>query len=256
MSLRILAIHAHPDDLELFAGGTLALLAQSGHQLTFVTLSNGDCGSTEYGAEELSRMRRAEAAAAARLVGAEYTWGGFSDLVIFQDDASRRRVTSLLRRFRPDLILAASPADYHCDHEATSRLVQDACFAASIPNYDTSAYDPAPATESIPHLYFVDPAAGIDRDHREVLPQFLIDVTSLMRLKRDMLACHASQRAWLQRQHGMDDYLETMEEWACARGALAGLGAAEGFRQYVGHPFPETPLLQDLLRDRVHELPR
>jgi hypothetical protein len=54
----------------------------------------------------------------------------------------------------------------------------------------------------------------------------------------------------------MDDYLETMEQWARARGALAGLGAAEGYRQYVGHPFPETPLLQDLLRDRVHELTR
>jgi LmbE family N-acetylglucosaminyl deacetylase len=256
MSIRILAIHAHPDDLELFAGGTLALLAQAGHELTFVTLSNGDCGSTEYDAEELSRMRRAEAAASARLIGAEYAWGGFSDLVIFQDDASRRRVTSLLRRYRPDLVLTASPADYHCDHEAASRLVQDACFAASAPNYDTSAYDPAPATESIPHLYFVDPVAGIDREHRAVLPQFLIDVESLLPLKRDMLACHASQRAWLQRQHGMDDYLETMEQWARERGALAGLGAAEGYRQYVGHPFPETPLLQDLLRDRVRELTR
>ena len=256
MSIRILAIHAHPDDLELFAGGTLALLAQAGHQLTLVTLSNGDCGSTEYDAEELGRIRRAEAAASARLFGAEYAWGGFRDLEIFQDDSSRRRVTSLLRRFRPDLILTASPADYHCDHEATSRLVQDACFAAPVPNYDTSAYDPATATDLIPHLYFVDPAAGIDRDHREVLPQFVVDIESVLRLKRDALACHATQRAWLQRQHGMDDYLETMEQWARARGALARLGAAEGLRQYAGHPFPEAPLLQDLLRDRVHDLPR
>ncbi len=256
MSIRILAIHAHPDDLELFAGGTLALLAQAGHQLTFVSLSNGDCGSTEYGAEELGRLRRSEAANSAHLIGAEYAWGGFRDLVIFQEDAARRRVTALLRRFRPDMILTASPADYHCDHEATSRLVQDACFAAPVPNYDTSAYDPASATDRIPHLYFVDPAAGIDRDHREVVPQFLIDVGSLLPLKREMLACHASQRAWLQRQHGMDDYLETMEQWARARGVLAGLSAAEGFRQYAGHPFPETPLLQDLLKDRVHALAR
>ncbi len=256
MSIRILAIHAHPDDLELFAGATLALLAQAGHHLTLVTLADGNCGSTEYGAEELGRLRRAEAAAAARLIGAEYAWGGFPDLNIFLDDTARRRVTSLLRRFRPDMILTASPADYHCDHEATSRLVQDACFAAPVPNYDTSAYDPAPSTEKIPHLYFMDPAAGIDRDHREVMPQFLIDVESHLQIKRDALACHASQRAWLLRQHGMDDYLETMEQWCRARGALAGLGAAEGFRQYAGHPFPETPLLQNLLRDRLHGLPR
>lgn len=256
MPVRILAIHAHPDDLEILAGGTLALLAQAGHALTFVTLSNGDCGSAEYGADELGLMRRAEAASAAQLIGAEYAWGGFRDLCIFQDDVSRRRVTSLLRRFRPDMILTASPADYHCDHEATSRLVQDACFAASVPNYDTSDYDPAPATESIPHLYFADPAAGIDREHREVLPQFLIDVGSHLQVKRDALACHASQRAWLKRQHRMDDYIETMEQWCRARGALAGLGAAEGFRQYSGHPFPETPLLQNLLKERLHLLAR
>jgi LmbE family N-acetylglucosaminyl deacetylase len=254
MSLRILAIHAHPDDLELFAGGTLALLAQAGHHLTLVSLANGDCGSTEYGAEELGVMRLAEAAASARLLGAEYAWGGFHDLNIFVDDASRRRVTALLRRFRPDLILTASPNDYHCDHEAASRLVQDACFAAPAPNYDTSAYDPAPATEAIPHLYFVDPAAGIDREHRAVRPQFLIDIESHLQIKREAFACHASQRAWLKRQHGMDNYLETMELWARERGALGGLAAAEGFRQYAGHPYPETPLLQELLKDRVHEL--
>jgi LmbE family N-acetylglucosaminyl deacetylase len=254
MSLRILAVHAHPDDLEILAGGTLALLARAGHHVTMVTLSNGDCGSTEYPAAELGRMRRAEAAAGAQHLGAEYAWGGFQDLCIYQDDTARRRVTSLLRRFRPDLILTASPADYHCDHEATSRLVQDACFAASVPNYDTSVYDLAPATERIPHLYFVDPAAGIDREHRPVMPQFVVDMDSHLALKREALACHVSQRAWLQRQHGVDDYLEMMEQWCRARGALAGLGAAEGFRQYSGHPFPETPLLQDLLRERVHEL--
>lgn len=256
MPLQILAVHAHPDDLELYAGGTLALLAQAGHRLTFVTLADGDCGSTEYGPEELGRMRRAEAAAGARTLGAEYAWGGFHDVNIFVDDASRRRVTALVRRFHPNLILTASPNDYHCDHEATSRLVQDACFAAPAPNYDTSAYDPAPATESIPHLYFVDPAAGIDREHRAVRPQFLIDIESQLAIKRQALACHATQRAWLRRQHGMDNYLEIMEQWSRARGALGGIGAAEGFRQYAGHPFPETPVLQEILKERLHVLPQ
>ncbi|MGD0000024.1 MAG: PIG-L family deacetylase [Bryobacteraceae bacterium] len=254
MSLRILSIHAHPDDAEILAGGTLAHLAARGHAVTIVSLSDGDCGSTEYSPEELGRMRRVEAQNAARLLGADYAWGGFHDLGIFLDDAGRRRVTALLRRFHPDLVLTASPLDYHCDHEAASRLVQDACFAVSCPNYDTSAYDAAPATDRIPHLYFMDPTAGIDRDQRPVQPQFLIDVTAQFPLKRDLLACHASQREWLRRQHGMDDYLDTMEQWTRARGALAGIAAAEGFRQYAGHPFPRTPLLQELLRDLLHEL--
>ena len=256
MSLRILSIHAHPDDIEILAGGTLALLAARGHELTLVTLSDGDCGSTQYGPEELGRMRRVEAQKAARLIGAEYAWGGFHDLGIFIDDVGRRRVTALLRRFRPDLILTASPSDYHCDHEAASRLVEDASFAVSCPNYDTSAYDASPAAEQIPHLYFMDPTGGVDRDQHPIQPHFLVDVAAQLALKRDQLACHASQREWLRRQHGMDDYLDTMEQWTRSRGQLAGLDAGEGFRQYLGHPFPQSPLLQDLLRDVVHELPR
>jgi LmbE family N-acetylglucosaminyl deacetylase len=256
MSLRILSIHAHPDDAEILAGGTLAHLAARGHAVTIVSLSDGDCGSAEYGPEELGSMRRGEAQEAARLLGADYAWGGFHDLGIFIDDAGRRRVTALLRRFPADLVLTASPLDYHCDHEAASRLVEDACFAASCPNYGTSAYDAAPATERIPHLYFMDPSEGIDRDQRPVRPHFLIDVAALVPLKRHVLARHASQREWLRRQHGMDDYLDTMEQWARARGALAGIEAAEGFRQYRGHPFPRTPLLQELLSDLLHELPQ
>ncbi len=256
MSLRILSIHAHPDDAEILAGGTLALLAARGHAVTIVSLSDGDCGSAEYGREELGRLRRVEAHDAASRLGAEYAWGGFHDLGIFIDDPGRRRVTALLRRFRPDVVLTASPLDYHCDHEAASRLVEDASFAVSCPNYDTSAYDAAPATQRIPHLYFMDPTEGIDRDRRLVRPLFLIDVAAQLAQKREALARHASQREWLRRQHGIDDYLEMMEQWTRARGALAGIEAAEGFRQYTGHPFPRTPILQELLRDLLHELPQ
>ena len=247
MAMRIFSIHAHPDDAEILAGGTLALLAGQGHSITIVTLTNGDCGSAEYSAEELGRIRQGEARAAASVIGADYAWGGFRDLCVYSDDTSRRRVTSLIRRFRPDIVLAASPVDYHCDHEGASRLVQDACFAASCPNYDTSAFDPAPATELIPHLYFVDPTEGIDRNQQPVAPQFVVDVTSVLETKRKMLACHETQRSWLKRQHGM-------EQWTRARGALADIAAGEGFRQYAGHPYPRTELLQELLGNAVHQI--
>ena len=159
MSLRILSIHAHPDDAEILAGGTLAHLAARGHAVTIVSLSDGDCGSTEYCPEELGRMRRVEAQNAARLLGADYSWGGFHDLGIFLDDAGRRRVTALLRRFHPDLVLTASPLDYHCDHEAASRLVQDACFAVSCPNYDTSPRRPPIASRT--SISWTPPRASI-----------------------------------------------------------------------------------------------
>lgn len=252
---RILCLHAHPDDAEILCGGTLARLAAGGHEVIIATMTSGDCGSDVYSPEETSRIRHDEAARAARRIGAGYAALGFHDLAIFQDDASRRRVTAALRRFRADLVLTASPRDYHCDHEATSALVRDACFGASAPNYDTSAYDAAPALPSIPHLYFVDPVEGVDRDGRPVLPHILVDVTAEMETKRAMLAEHESQRAWLQRMHGIDDYIDQMAKWSRMRGRLGGYQYGEGFRQYKGHPWPSSPLLEELLGSGYRPLP-
>ncbi|HXE11474.1 MAG TPA: PIG-L family deacetylase, partial [Bryobacteraceae bacterium] len=110
--MKIASVHAHPDDAEILAGGTLALLAAAGHEITIVTMAAGDCGSGEFAAEELVRIRRAEAVAAAALIGAKYRWGGFHDLAIFSDDPSRRNVTRLIRELNPDIVLTASPSDY------------------------------------------------------------------------------------------------------------------------------------------------
>ncbi len=254
MKKRIVCIHAHPDDAELLAGGTLALLASLGHEIIIATMTAGDCGSAEHDAHEISAIRLGEAAKAAALIGAEHQWLGFSDLAIFADDSARRRVTAALRRFQPDVVLTASPVDYHCDHEATARLVMDACFGCSAPNYHTNVYGPAGALTAIPHLYFVDPVEGTDREGNEIVPQFVVDIAAQMDTKRAMLCEHDSQRAWLRKQHGMDNFAGTMELWTHSRGALAGLQWGEGFRQYSGHAYPRTPLLQELLGANVHVL--
>jgi hypothetical protein len=68
-----------------------------------------------------------------------------------------------------------------------------------------------------------------------------------METKTAMLAEHASQREWLLRHHGIDNYLETMKAWTRENGRRAGLEYAEGFRRYKGHPYPESPLLEELL---------
>jgi LmbE family N-acetylglucosaminyl deacetylase len=242
----VLAIHAHPDDVEILAGGTVRQLVRKGHKVTIVTMTAGDCGTAEYGPREIARIRRAEATKAAELLGAaQYICAEFQDLAIFNDDQSRRRVTELLRRVQPDLVLTASPVDYHCDHEATSVLVRDACFAAPAPNYSTGGE--SAVMKAIPHLYFCDPAEGHDRDGNEIKPDFVVDVTPDIEIKTAALAAHDSQRAWLKKHHGMDNYLDIMREWCAARGALAGHEFGEGFRQYKCHPYPLTPLLQELL---------
>ena len=100
--MRILSIHAHPDDAEILAGGTLARLARLGHQIVDLSHDAGDCGSAEQPADEIARIRRREAAAAAAVIGAAYRCAEFRDLAIFSDDGSRRRVTELLRELQPE----------------------------------------------------------------------------------------------------------------------------------------------------------
>lgn len=249
--MRIVCIHAHPDDAEILAGGTLALLAESGHSVTIVSMTGGDCGSARHAPDQIAAIRRKEASEAARLLNAEYRCAEFRDLAIFNTDDSRRRVTEIVRGTRPDILLTAAPVDYHCDHEATSSLVRDACFAASVPNYATNAAQPAAPLDAIPHLYFLDSLGGVDRFGSVIEPDFVVDVRTTFETKRRMLACHASQDEWLKRQHGIEDPLAMMERWTRERGALVGIDFGEGFRHYAGHPYPETPLLQELLGSKV-----
>jgi LmbE family N-acetylglucosaminyl deacetylase len=245
--ISLLALHAHPDDVEFQCAGTLALLRERGHTVTIATMTPGDCGSAEHDAETISAIRREEARSAADLIGAAYVCLEFRDLAIFNDDDSRRRVTEMIRRARPEIILTAPPADYIADHEMTSLLVRDACFAASCPNYTTRQWEPAAPMDKIPYLYFVDPLEGTDRWGRPVPPDFYVDVSVVFPTKRDMLACHASQRNWLLRQHGIDEYLEMQARWGARRGIEVGVAQAEVFRQYRGHPYPQDNLLLHLL---------
>src|SRR5262245_46120092 len=245
--VRVLALHAHPDDIEFQCAGTLILLRQAGCAVTMATMTPGDCGSAEHDAEAIAAIRREEARSSAALIGADYQCLEFRDLAIFNDDESRRRVTEILRRTRPDLVLTAPTADYIADHELTSPLVRDACFGASCPNYVTRQWDPAPPLSRIPHLYFVDPLEGHDREGRPVSVDFSVDVSDVFATKRQMLACHASQRDWLLRQHGIDEYLEMQARWGALRGAEIGVAQAEAFRQYRGHPYPQDNILLRLL---------
>ncbi|MBX3442806.1 MAG: PIG-L family deacetylase [Planctomyces sp.] len=249
---RILAIHAHPDDVEFQCAGTLILLKERGCHITIATMTAGDLGSAELSPPEIAKIRREEARAAAELMGADYLCLEFGDLTIDVDDRSRKRVTEALRRARPDIVLTAPPVDYMTDHEVTSRLVRDACFTSSVPFYKTREWDPAPPTERIPHLYYVDPTEGVDWFGQSVPYDFIIDTSTTFDLKLKMLACHESQRGWLRRQHGVDEYLDICRRWSEQRGRQAGTTHGEAFRQHKGHPYPHGNVLAELLHDRCH----
>ncbi|HUT36791.1 MAG TPA: PIG-L family deacetylase [Planctomycetota bacterium] len=247
---RVLAIGAHPDDVEFKAAGTLSLLRKNGYEITIVTVANGDCGSTEHSAVEIARIRKGEATESAALLQGRYFGLDAGDLAISFDMETRRKVTNAIREVDPFLVFTHPHEDYMADHEVTSRLVRDACFGAPIPNY--GGYGNLPHTSGIPTLYYWDAMEGIDYLGRPQPVHFYVDVTSEMDVKRQMLACHRSQSEWLMRQHGLDHYVNSMEHWGEERGKEAGFQYAEGFCQHRGHAYPKDNVLAKLLgEDKV-----
>jgi LmbE family N-acetylglucosaminyl deacetylase len=107
----------------------------------------------------------------------------------------------------------------------------------------------------IPHLYYLDPIGGRERDGTRVQPNFAVDVGGYLETKRKMLACHESQFAWVAKQHAIDEYMQSMIDWTATRGKSFGVPYAEGFRQYRHHPYPNTPLLQELVGDALLTTP-
>ena len=243
----VLSVLAHPDDAEFLCAGTFARLAREhGWQVHIASMTPGDCGSVEHGPEEIARIRRQEGARAAALLGATYHCLEERDLLIFYHERPLERITRLLRTVRPRIVLTHSPADYMLDHEVTSTLVRAALFGAPAPNFLAVHGHPL-ALPHIPHLYYCDAIEGKDVLGRPVEPAFRIDVSAVIEIKAAMLAAHASQRDWLLKHHGMDQYLRTMRDWGARRGQTYGVGYAEGFRQHLGHSYPQDNLLQELL---------
>lgn len=250
----VLAVGAHPDDVEISCAGTLKLLRDIGYRVHIATMTLGDCGSAVHSAQEIREIRHREARAAAAMLPATYHFVGSRDFQIFHDDSHNRRVTALVRAVSPILVLTHRPQDYITDHEVTSVLVRNACFSAPARNYDTSALGEAPATPTIPHLYYWDAMEGVDIFGRSAPVQMLVDVSEQMEFKSAMLACHQSQREWLRQHHGMDEYIESMRAWGAARGKMAtrlanrAVRFAEAFQQHLGHAYPRTNLLAEVLR--------
>ena len=243
----LLSLLAHPDDAEFLCAGTLVRLVQEhGWQAHIASMTPGDCGSADHPAEEISRIRRAEGAAAAAVIGARYHCVEERDLLIFYAERPLERVTRLLREVRPAVVLTHSPADYMLDHEMTSTVVRAAAFGAPVPNFLRDR-DLGPPLEHIPHLYYCDPIEGKDPLGRDVPPAFCIDISNVIDTKAEMLARHASQRDWLLKHHGLDQYLEAMRDLGRKRGQGCGVAYAEGFRQHLGHSYPQENLLGKVL---------
>ena len=248
-SKTILSLGAHPDDAEFMCAGTLALLHQKGWQIHISTMTPGDCGTVEYSREEISRIRRAEAAKAASLIDGSYHCLECDDIFIMYDRPTLLKAIELLRKVRPTIVLTTSPSDYMVDHEMASRIAQTACFACGVVNIETAEVEPF---EPVPYLYYMDPVEGKDNFGADVEAGTIVDITSVIDIKEKMLCCHESQRNWLLKHHGIDDYVISMKALGRKRGKEMNCSFAEGFRQHLGHAYPQDNILESELGDMVH----
>src|SRR5438552_2717393 len=190
----ILSVLAHTDDAEFLCAGTMTrLVREHGWRAAIATMTPGDCGSAEHTSEEIARIRRAEAAAAAARLGGDYYCLEERDLLITYAEPTIAKVTELLRVVRPRVVLTHSPDDYMLDHEMTSRLVRAATFNAPVPLF-LKGKGGAPPIDHIPHLYYCDPIEGKDIFGRAVAAEFRIDISKVIDEKAGLLACHGSQR--------------------------------------------------------------
>lgn len=242
-----LALLAHPDDAEFLCAGTLVRLHEEhGFAIHIATMTAGDCGSAAHSPDEIARIRRGEGRAAAESIGATYHCAEERDLRVIYREESLEKVVRLLDEIRPQVVFTHSPDDYHLDHEQTSKIVRAATFAAPIPNFLPGCRI-RPPLDHIPHLYYCDPLEGKDAFGNPIRPAFRIDISTAIESKAGMLACHESQRAWLQKHHGVDNLVESMKEWCATQGKAAGVAYAEGFRQHLGHSYPQNNILAELL---------
>jgi LmbE family N-acetylglucosaminyl deacetylase len=223
---RILAVGAHPDDVEILCAGTLARCRARGDEIIICVATNGDMGSFSKMPPELAAIRESEARTSAARHDAEFHWLGFPDEFLYTDHEARMRFTRMIREARPDLILTHAPNDYHQDHRAVSELVFVSSFMSAVPHVEAGA----PHHGQIAPIYYMDTLAGID-----FLPTEYVDITEALDLKLDMLRCHESQLEWLGDYNGID-IVEFTTTVARFRGLQSGVKYAEGFRRADAWP--------------------
>ena len=223
--MNVLAIGCHPDDIEISCCGTLAKCVKRGDKVTVCHVANGNMGHEIIKPDELREMRSKEAKKAGSLAGIEVVSLDIGDLLPNGCDiAQRDKVMELIRKVQPDFIITHSPTDYMPDHLAVSKLVFDASFAASAPQYGVGGKSPV-----VP-IFYMDNLAGMNFN-----PTEYVDITDEIELKIEMLECHESQLTWM-RDHDHIDFAEFVRTCSRFRGLQCGVGYAEGFTQELVWP--------------------
>jgi N-acetylglucosamine malate deacetylase 1 len=219
--MNILAVGAHPDDLEVLCGGTLAKYVKLGHCVTMAVLTNGNVGRPDTKPVDMARIRKKEFESSASLIGAETIWMDIDDEMSVIDLDTRLRMVDVFRQSAPDVVLTHSDTDYHVDHRNTSQLVFEAAPLACVHHIKRAL----PQLDKQPLIYHFDTLGAIGFQ-----PTEYVDITGVIETKQAMYDCHVSQVDWMRTATGFD-IAEVIDAVARVRGYAAGVKYAEGFRR-------------------------
>ena len=176
----VVAFGAHPDDIELSCGGTVAKLVSEGARVAIVDLTRGELGT-----RGTADLRDKEAAAAAEIPGvAHRTNLGLADGFFLADKPSLLKVVSIIRRFRPRIVIANAIVDRHPDHGRGADLVAQACFLAGLPKVEIQGVSDEPHRPEVIYHYIQD----YDRT-----PDLVVDITGFSEVKMKSILAYSSQ---------------------------------------------------------------
>jgi len=184
--INVIVIGAHPDDPDGTAGGTAIKFAELGHNVLFVSLTNGDAGHQSKGGGALAKIRRDEAQEAGKRLGVTYRVLDNHDGELLPTLEVRHQVIRLIREWEADIVIGPRPYDYHPDHRNTALLLQDAAYMVIVPNV---ASDTPPLKRNPVFLY------AQDRFQKPYpfIPDIAIDISDVLDRKIYAMAAHESQ---------------------------------------------------------------
>ncbi len=183
MKIDILAIGVHPDDVELGCAGTLLAAKASGKKTGIIDLTRGELGT-----RGTAETRLAEATKSAQILGVDHRENlGMADGFLQNDEAHQRKIISLIRRFKPSIILANAPEDRHPDHGKSAKLIADATFLSGLRKIESIGVDGKPQEAWRPAYVF-----HYIQD-RYLTPSFVMDISAFIDIKMESIKAYSSQ---------------------------------------------------------------
>ncbi|WP_418121778.1 bacillithiol biosynthesis deacetylase BshB1 [Chryseobacterium sp. PTM-20240506] len=223
MKTDILAFGAHPDDVELGCGGTIAKLISEGKKCVIVDLTKGELGTR--GTDE---TRKTEASESAKILGVSARENlGMKDGFLVNSEEYQMKIVKMIRKYRPEIVLANAIDDRHPDHAKGAKLVSDACFLAGLRKIETVEGGESQDVWRPKHIFHY-----IQWKH--IQPEFVIDISEY--LDKKIEACLAFKTQFYDPNStepvtpiATKDFLESLTYRAQDLGRLSGVAYAEGF---------------------------